>query len=213
MTDGYEPYNQVAKTNELVHLACWAHCRRYFNDAVQTLPKDRRDPQQLAVQFMELIAKLYHVESQAREERLDASALTLRRQERSVPVLKKIETLILANLHAVAPRTMLGQALHYAAGQWSKLERYVLDGNYPIDNNACENSIRPFVIGRRNWLFADTVAGANASANLYSLLQTCKVNGIDGYRYLKKLLIELPKASTVEDYEALLPWSIGVAEI
>lgn len=212
MTDGYEPYNQVAKANSLVHLACWAHCRRYFNDAVQALPKDRRDPQQLAVQFMELIAKLYHVESQARQEGLDASALTLRRREQSVPVLKKIETLVLANLHAVAPKTMLGQALHYAAGQWSKLERYVLDGNYPIDNNACENSIRPFVIGRRNWLFADTVAGANASANLYSLLQTCKVNGIDGYRYLKKLLIELPKASTVEDYEALLPWSIGATE-
>ncbi len=99
------------------------------------------------------------------------------------------------------------------AEQWSKLERYVLDGKYPIDNNACENSIRPFVIGRRNWLFADTVAGANASANLYSLLQTCKVNGIDGYRYLKKLLIELPNASTVENYEALLPWSIGTTEV
>ena len=67
-------------------------------------------------------------------------------------------------------------------------------------------------IGRRNWLFADTVAGANASANLYSLLQTCKANGIDGYQYLRKLLIELPKARIVDDYEALLPWSIGIAE-
>lgn len=69
------------------------------------------------------------------------------------------------------------------------------------------------MIGRRNWLFADTVAGANASANLYSLLQTCKVNGIDGYRYLRALLIALPSAKTVEDYEALLPWRIALADI
>ena len=75
--------------------------------------------------------------------------------------------------------------------------RYVDDGRWPIDNNACENAIRPFVVGRRNWLFADTVAGANASANLYSLLQTCLANGIDGYRYLSALLVELPKARTV----------------
>ena len=76
-------------------------------------------------------------------------------------------------------------------------------------NNPCENSIRPFVIGRRNWLFADTVAGANASANLYSLLQ---VNGVDGYRYLRALLVALPGAKTVEDYEALLTWRIALAD-
>ena len=210
MTDGYEPYNKVAEVNRLVHLACWAHCRRYFNDAVQALPKDKRGPEQLAAQFMDLIAQLYHVESVARQEGLDANALTLRRRERSLPVLDKIKALVLANLHAVAPASLLGKALHYAQGQWTKLERYVDDGRHPIDNNACENSIRPFVIGRRNWLFADTVAGANASANLYSLLQTCKANGIDGYAYLRKLLIELPKASTADDYEALLPWSIGI---
>jgi transposase len=211
MTDGYEPYNQIAKTNKLVHLACWAHCRRYFNDAVQALPKDKRGPEQLAVQFLELIARLYHVESVARQEGLAASALTLRRRAHSVPVLQKIEALVLAKLHAVAPTTLLGQALHYAQAQWTKLQRYAQDGNYPIDNNACENSIRPFVIGRRNWLFADTVAGAHASANLYSLLQTCKVNRIDGYGYLRRLLIGLPKASTADDYETLLPWSIATA--
>jgi transposase len=211
MTDGYEPYNQVAKVNQLVHLACWAHCRRYFFDALQALPKDKRGPEQLAVQFMALIARLYHVESVAREEGLDANALTQRRRAQSIPLLKEIESLMLAKLHAVAPTTLLGKALHYAQGQWPKLARYVHDGKHPIDNNACENSIRPFVIGRRNWLFADTVAGANASANLYSLLQTCKANGIDGYGYLRRLLVELPKAETADDYEALLPWSIGIA--
>jgi len=83
--------------------------------------------------------------------------------------------------------------------------RYVEDGRYPIDNNACENSIRPFVVGRTGWLFSDTATGANASANLYSLVQTCKANGIDSYRYLRALFIALPNARTADDYEAMLP--------
>jgi transposase len=96
------------------------------------------------------------------------------------------------------------------SSQWSKLKLYVTSGAYPIDNNACENSIRPFVIGRRAWLFADTVGGANASANLYSLMQTCAVNGVDGYKYLRALLVALPAAQTADDYEALLPWAIAL---
>ena len=110
-------------------------------------------------------------------------------------MLEQIEALALQHLHGVLPGSLLGKALHYLTAQWPKLVRYVDDGRYPIDNNACENAIRPFVVGRRNWLFADTVAGANASANLYSLLQTCLANGIDGYRYLTALLVELPKAT------------------
>ena len=117
---------------------------------------------------------------------------------------------MLANLHSVLPGSLAGKALHYLSSQWSKLCLYVTHGAYPIDNNACENSIRPFVIGRRAWLFADTVAGANASANLYSLLQTCTATGVDGYWNLRALLVELPTAQTADDYEALLPWSIAM---
>jgi len=109
-----------------------------------------------------------------------------------LPVLAEIETLLLD--------------LHYLASQWSKLKRYVDDGRYSIDNNVQENAIRPFCVGRRNWLLADTVAGATASANLYLLLQTCQVNGIDGDRHLRALLVALPNARTADDYAALLPW-------
>ena len=123
-----------------------------------------------------------------------------------MPVLGQIDALLLASLHTVLPGSLLGKALHYLHSQWSKLMLYVTHGAYPIDNNACENSIRPFVIGRRNWLFSDTVAGAQARANLYSLLQTCATNGVDGYAYLRALLSALPSAQTAEDYEALLPW-------
>ena len=208
MTDGYDVYDAVAKTQRLVHLGCWTHCRRYFHEALQALPKDKRGPEQLAARFIALIGKLYHVEAQAKRDDVGIEELGLRRQHESVPVLADIESLLLANLHAVLPKSLLGQALHYLSSQWSKLKRYVEDGRYSIDNNAQENAIRPFCVGRRNWLFADTVAGATASANLYSLLQTCQVNGIDGYRYLRALFIALPMAKTVDDYASMLPWRI-----
>lgn len=211
MTDGYEVYDKVALTHDLVHLACWAHCRRYFHDALQALPKDKRGPEQLAARFIALIGKLYQIEAQAKRDGIDLAELTRRRQRESARVLLDIEMLLLANLHAVLPKSLLGQALHYLASQWNKLKRYVEDGRYSIDNNVQENAIRPFCVGRRNWLFADTVAGANASANLYSLLQTCRVNGIDGFRYLRSLLLALPNARTVDDYADLLPWRMKLA--
>ena len=212
MSDGYEPYAAIAQQHRLVHLGCWAHCRRYFNDALQALPKDKRGPEQLPARFIELIGRLYKVEADARRDKLDAQALQQQRQAHSASVLAQIEALALEHLHGVLPGSLLGKALHYLTAQWPKLARYVDDGRYPIDNNPCENAIRPFVVGRRNWLFADTVAGANASANLYSLLQTCLANGIDGYRYLRALLVELPKAKNVDDFEALLPWRLATAE-
>lgn len=89
------------------------------------------------------------------------------------------------------------------------LERHVHSGHYSNYNSGCENSIRPFVIGRRNWLFADAVAGANASTNMESLLEACKINGVDGYQSLRVLLVALPQVRSVDDFEALLPWRIA----
>ncbi len=208
MTDGYQVYDQIAQKHHLVHLGCWAHCRRYFVEAVDVLPKNARGPEQPAVQFVELIGKLYAVEKRARDRNLNAADRLLERKHHSVAVLERIEALLLTHLHAVVPGSLLGKALHYLSAQWPKLSRFVTNGSYPIDNNPCENAIRPFVVGRRNWLFSDTVGGANASANLYSLLQTCKVNGVDPYRYLVALFKALPLAKTADDYEALLPWRI-----
>ena len=208
MTDGYEVYSNIAQTHQLVHLGCWTHCRRYFVEALEVLPKHARTPEQPAAQFIALIAQLYAVESRAQGAQMSAQDRLRERRQYSVAVLDRIQTLLLAHLHAVVPGSLLGKALHYLSAQWPKLTRFVQDGSWPIDNNPCENSIRPFVVGRRNWLFADTVAGANASANLYSLLQTCKVNGVDGYRYLRALFAALPMAQTADDYEALLPWRI-----
>ena len=115
-------------------------------------------------------------------------------------------------LPIIVPSSLLGKALQYMRGQWHKLVRYVGNGNWPISNNLCENAIRPFVVGRKGWLFADTVAGAQASANLYSLVETCKANGIDPYRYLVWLFAKLPLAATADDYAALMPWHMTTAQ-
>lgn len=208
MTDGYEPYNAIAQTHGLMHLGCWAHARRYFIEAEDALPKNARKPDQLATRFIGLIGKLYRAEARAkgwtapRRQRLRASY--------STAVLREMEQLLLANLHALAPASLLGKALHYLSRQWPKLTRFIENGAWPVDNNPCENAIRPFVVGRRNWLFADTVGGATASANLYSIVETCKANGIDPYQYLVALFRELPLARTADDYENLLPWKMGL---
>lgn len=102
----------------------------------------------------------------------------------------------------------MGEALHYLHGQWPKLIRFLQNGTWPLDPNPVENTIRPFVVGRKKWPFADTVGGANASANLYSLIETEKANGVEPYRYLVALFGKLPLAQTADDYEALLPWNI-----
>ena len=123
-------------------------------------------------------------------------------------MLEKIEALLLKHLNAVLPQSAFGKALHYLQGQWPKLIRYVEHGAWPISNNACENAIRPFTVGRKNWLFYDTVAGANAAANLYSLIETCKANSVEPYGYLVALFKALPLAQNMDDYEGLLRWRL-----
>lgn len=208
ITDGYEVYNGIAKTGKLTHLGCWVHARRPFIKAEEAIPKAARSPDQLASRFVRLIGKLYRAESAAKDW-TPTRRLRLRSRY-SARIVRQIEQLLLTHLHAVAPSSLLGEALHYLHGQWPKLIRFLENGNWPLDSNPVENAIRPFVVGRRSWLFADTVGGANASANLYSLIETAKANGIEPYHYLVALFKRLPLAQTVDDYETLLPWNIDL---
>jgi len=206
MSDGYGPYNAIAKANGLEHLGCWAHARRYLIKAEDVVPKAARGKHQLSTQFIHLIGKLYAAESKTKEMPQRRARIRRRYSRR---VLIAIKALLDETLDTTAPSGALGKALTYLAGQWPKLIRYVENAAWPIDNNPCENAIRPFVIGRKAWLFSDTVGGAKASANLYSIVETCKANGVDAYRYLADLFGALPLANTVGDYETLLPWHLG----
>lgn len=144
--------------------------------------------------------------AEARSKTWSAERRQRLRQRYSARVLCLIKDLMIEQSPGVLPQSLLGRALTYLREQWPKLVRYLENGDWPASNNPCENSIRPFVVARKGFLFADTVAGAHASANLFSLVETCKANGIDPYRYLAWLFERLPLAKTADDYEALVPW-------
>ena len=127
---------------------------------------------------------------------------------RSAPIMTRLHAWLEALSPQVLPESRLGKAVHYTLGQWPKLTTFLSHGEVPIDNNRCENAIRPFVLGRKGWLFSDTVHGAVASANLYSLVETAKANGVEPHAYLSRLFERLPHLTTVEHYEAMLPWNI-----
>jgi len=126
----------------------------------------------------------------------------------SAPEYVELRAWLDANLPGVPPGTLTGKALNYLNNEWPKLVRYLEDGRLEIDNNLAENAIRPFVIGRKNWLFSDSVHGVKASANLYSLVESAKANGLEPYQYLRQVFTVLPQAEMVEAIESLLPWAV-----
>jgi len=127
-------------------------------------------------------------------------------QENSLPILTKFKAWL--DKQNVNPSSKLGEAILYTLKIWSRLTVYCSDGRLEIDNNEVENKIRPFAVGRKNWLFSTSQSGAKSSANLYSIIETAKANGLNEYEYLRWLFTKLPSANSVEDFESLLPWNI-----
>jgi transposase len=204
-SDGYAAYDGVAAQLQLTHLGCFAHARRRFFEAIQALPASQRKQNTAAHEFVRRIDALYAIERDIKA--LSDEARLVARQTRAVPLLAALHDAAQSLQRDTLPSGKLGEALAYLTKQWPKLIRYVQDGRLAIDTNLAENAIRPFALGRRNWLFADTVNGAKASAALYSLVETAKANGLEPYAYLRRLFERLPCATTVEDFEALLPFS------
>ena len=201
-TDDYAGYNAVAARDGVERLACWAHARRKFVEAQKVQPKGKTGRADIA---LGLINKLYGIERDLKA--ASDEARQAGRQQHSVPLLAQLRAWLEKTQPQVTAQNALGKALSYLASNWSRLVRYVEAGFLPIDNNAAERAIRPFVIGRKNWLFSDTPRGASASAQLYSLVETAKANGQEPYAYLRHVLERLPQAQAVEDYDALLPWN------
>jgi hypothetical protein len=205
-SDGHHAYDQVAEKYGLIHCGCIAHARRKFFEAIKALPKEVRNQPTAAHEAVRRIDELYKIER-------DIGTLTdteraAVRKEKAAPLLESLHAWANSLVHDTLPSGKLGEALVYLRNQWPKLIRYVEDGKVAIDTNLAENAIRPFALGRRNWLFADTVSGARASAHMYSLVQTARANDLEPYAYLRRLCAELPAAQTVEQIEALLPWNI-----
>lgn len=208
MTDGYDGYNEIARTPGIERMACWAHVRRRFVDAVRVQPKGKRGKADEAVN---LIGKLYRIEREHKQAAPEDRHLA--RQQGSLPILAELYAWMLTHTPLVTPKSALGTALAYMGHLWPQLTRYTERGDLPIDNNRCENAIRPFVVGRKAWLFSDTPAGAHASAVIYSLVQTAKANALEPYAWLRRALRDLPAAKTVEAVEALMPWNLRIPDI
>lgn len=200
-TDGYAGYHAIVNESGIEGVGCWAHVRRKFMDAKKALPKREQAKGNRVQQALALIGKLYRLEQQLKS--VDATERQRRRQADAVPILTQFKTWL--DRQSVPPQTLLGKAIGYTQKQWPRLLVYIEDGRLNIDNNGVENAIRPFALGRKNWLFSDTQHGARASANLYSLIETAKANGLNDYAYLKYVFVQLPATGNVQ---SLLPWVV-----
>lgn len=210
-TDGYSGYNFLDLDDDIHHIGCWAHARRKFMDVIKAQGKNRKS--RSADIALNYIKALYRLEKKARADELSLQAIYLMRQEKIKPILDDFKKWLLKKSMQTPPKGLLGKAVGYALKQWDRLVGYLEDGQLSPDNNGAENAIRPFVVGRKNWLFSGTPAGAEASALLYSLIETAKANKLEPYAYLRYIFELLPLAISLEDYEKLLPWNLSMKKI
>ena len=214
-TDGYASYNAVCKQEGITQLGCFDHVRRKFTDAKKGEAKPGKKLKNNKVSKADValgkIRKLYAVEDEIKE--LSAPEKQCQRQQQSKPLLDDLHAWLEKNITRLMPGSLTHGAMSYALNQWPKLIVYCEDGNLNISNAAAENAIRPFTIGRKNWLFSDTPNGARASAMYYSLIESAKANGMEPFDYLSHILKELPYADTVEKLEKLLPWAVRASGV
>jgi transposase len=210
-TDGYAGYNKVCRENAITRIGCWDHARRKFVEASKAAPS-KKPGQKVSKADVAIgkIRKLYAIEQQIRD--LDPAQKTVQRQQLAQPGLDNLKTWLQTNASRVPKDSLTYKAIQYTLNQWDYLVGYLNDGRLQISNALAENAIRPFAVGRRNWLFADTARGARASATVYSLIETAKANGLEPYDYLHHVLAHIAAADTVEKIETLLPWNTGLSK-
>lgn len=204
--DCYQAYLTLGRRDGLVHVACIAHARRYFVDIVKSTKKKG-----LAHQVVELIDKLYKVERELKEQNVSPAITFMTRIKNAMPLLKQIKTLLDEAQLKVPAKSPLGAAIFYTLNHWEALSAYLYDGRLEIDNNRAERSIKPFVIGRKNWLFHGNDIGARAGSILFSLIETCKQNQVEVFSWLKYVLANIHQAHSMELLEQLLPYNIDKA--
>lgn len=201
-TDGYEAYH-CKLPPEITVVGCWAHMRRKFTDLLKSLPKEvrNRSPGQAGLEFCN---QLFALEEEYKKRELSFDQRFQARLERSKPVAEAFFAWAKAEYEKnPMPKSMLGAALTYAVRQVGWLMNVFRDGRLELSNNRAERSVRPFALGRKNWLFSNTPRGADASAAIYSVVETAKANGLMPFEYLKFLLESLTAGCSPQD---CLPW-------
>ena len=211
--DGYSGYSRVCRKQEIQRIGCMDHARRKFVDASRAAApsskkKGKNSRPVLADIALRKIRQLYRIEKQIKEESDDKRYQV--RQKRSIPVLEDLKEWLDLHLSKTPKDSLTRKAITYALNQWEYLIGYCDRGDLEISNARAENAIRPFAVGRRAWLFADTPQGARASAICYSLVETAKANERDPSEYIQHILDHIATADTLESVEALLPWNVAL---
>jgi transposase len=199
-TDGYQAYDEFENKEGITLLACMAHVRRKFDQAMDNDPKR-------ATYALGKIQQLYKIERKAREDNLSQEQRKELRQKEARPVMEELESWMKEQLTQVLPKSTIGEALAYSLKLWKRLIRYIDDGRWEIDNNGVENSIRPVALGRKNYMFSGSHEAARYAAMMYSFLGTCKINNVEPFSWLRDVLINIPDYS-IQKLEELLPKTI-----
>lgn len=221
VSDGLAQYHKIAALLPgLENANCWAHARRDFSDAVKAA--DKKNPQlvkqSVAYLALQKIAEFYRIDTELKA--LDASQRLQKRQERITPLVEEFFAWIKQQIAqcSVPPKSKTAQGLNYIVNQEQYLKVFLTDGNVPIDNSASERAIRTFCLGKKNWMFHNTAKGADASALVYSISETAKLNNLRPYNYFKYILTELPNRCNQDgnidpaDLDDLMPWADNLPE-
>lgn len=203
VTDGYPAYNKFGETPGLIHAGCNAHARRKFVDAEKIAAGTPE-----TAQIILLYRRIYAIEKDLKEARATAEVVLEQRQLRTKPLMAELREILDVLAAGITPESIRGKAVFYALEEWTKLIRFLDDPLIPIDNNEVERGIRPFTLGRKNWLFANTPRGAHATALFYTLMEWTKICGLNPYLYMLHLFENAGAAVTENDWEALLPCNI-----
>ena len=207
-TDGYSAYNYLDVKKGVVHAGCWAHARRKFKEVIDAISKNKKKKPKkeiLANNALNYISKLYEIERNAKLKGLSGPDLLNKRKEESLLVLQEFKEWLLEYQLRVSKELLLGKAINYTLNQWNRLIKFVDNSVIGLDNNLIENAIRPFAIGRKNWLFSNSVSGVNASAAIYSIIETAKANGLNPFWYLYYIFEKLPLIKSDLEYDELMP--------
>lgn len=199
-SDAYSGYNWAHEAKDIIHLGCHAHARRPFAELVKL-----SNASGLAADALKFYRKLYAIEKEARENNYSSERRYQLRNEKSAPILDAFKKWLDHQLVKTSEQGKIGKAIRYCLSHWIELANFLKDGRVEIDNNLIENAIRPFALGRKNWLFAGSPSGAKASATLYSLIETCKANDINPYKYFCTMLHRIKHCKSGDDYRSLLP--------
>lgn len=201
--DGFSAYDTlITKNKNITLVGCLYHARRKFVEVAKIL----EGKQGVATEVIKFIAKLAKIEDDIKPSPAEKKYYV--RQQQAAPILDQLYSYLEDQMPRIPPKSLLGQAVSHTLNQWPKIINYLRDGRLNISNNLSERAIKPFVIGRKGWLFADSVAGAHAASNIHSIIETCKANNVEPYDYLRYVLQAIQQCQNLKDYEALLPYNI-----